>query len=160
MFCRLQRRSLILYASFFIFLFIIVVIYQLMELNDLGSQNLSTNPLAATSTIRGVHERLMIFYENKNGKFQCVKSMEKIEYDRINDDYCDCSDGSDEPGTNACADGLFYCKNQGGPKQFKKSFASSRVNDGICDCCDGSDEYSIDTKSFLGEFDDFETDKN
>ena len=33
----------------------------------------------------------------------------------VNDDYCDCDDGSDEPGTSACSNGSFYCVN----KQFK-----------------------------------------
>ncbi|XP_044761468.1 glucosidase 2 subunit beta [Coccinella septempunctata] len=152
MICRLQRRSLIIYASFFIFIFIIIILYQLIELNNIGypSQSLSPSSLSAISTIRGVHERLMIFYENRNNKFTCIKSMETIDFSRINDDYCDCLDGSDEPGTNACSNGIFYCKNQIGPKYFHKSFPSNRVNDGICDCCDGSDEYSIDTNSFLG----------
>lgn len=56
---------------------------------------------------------------------------------RINDNYCDCSDGSDEPGTSACANGVFTCQNKGfTPLQL----TSSRVDDGVCDCCDGSDE--------------------
>jgi hypothetical protein len=48
----------------------------------------------------------------------------------LNDDFCDCLDGSDEPGTSACS-GIknpgFYCMNTG----FKGlSILSSRVDDG------------------------------
>jgi protein kinase C substrate 80K-H len=53
---------------------------------------------------------------------------------RINDDYCDCGDGTDEPSTSACSGGQFYCNDQ-------TAIPSSRVNDGICDCCEGTDEY-------------------
>ena len=56
----------------------------------------------------------------------------------MNDDYCDCRDGSDEPGTPACMNGSFACQNLGYIVQYAPA---SRVNDGICDCCDGSDEY-------------------
>ena len=80
--------------------------------------------------------------------FSCENNNdEKIEIDfaRVNDNFCDCpTDGSDEPGTNACS-GItpqqkqrgFYCQNLGSkPKLIKSSF----VNDNVCDCCDGSDE--------------------
>ncbi|CAO2182878.1 unnamed protein product [Urochloa humidicola] len=57
---------------------------------------------------------------------------------RFNDGYCDCTDGTDEPGTSACPEGKFYCKNIGDTPRL---LFSSFVNDKICDCCDGSDEY-------------------
>lgn len=61
----------------------------------------------------------------------------------VNDEYCDCLDGSDEPGTGACAGEdttLFYCANEG---STPRRIYASRVGDGICDCCDGSDEASL-----------------
>ena len=54
----------------------------------------------------------------------------------VNDDYCDCADGSDELLTSACSPiGTFEC-----PGKAKVMIPSGRVNDGVCDCCDGSDE--------------------
>ncbi|GFR67114.1 protein kinase C substrate 80K-H, partial [Elysia marginata] len=71
-------------------------------------------------------------------EFKCLSNGKTIPMEHVNDDYCDCEDGSDEPGTSACSNGLFYCEN----KPYKGTYMmSSRVNDGICDCCDGSDEY-------------------
>jgi len=76
-----------------------------------------------------------LYAPDANGMFKCLKGKMKISYDRLNDDYCDCDDGSDEPSTSACSSGHFHCTD--GPSH---NIPSSRVNDGICDCCDGSDE--------------------
>ncbi|OQR82204.1 glucosidase [Thraustotheca clavata] len=70
----------------------------------------------------------------------CDNGLKTLPISSINDDYCDCVDGSDEPGTSACSHTgiLFHCLNTG---FFAFDIPTSRVNDGICDCCDGSDEY-------------------
>ncbi|GKE01211.1 glucosidase 2 subunit beta isoform X1, partial [Tanacetum coccineum] len=95
---------------------------------------------------------------------ECKDGLNSFSRDRVNDDFCDCVDGTDEPvlrdvwnlpiafrnngvcgsafgrkvGTSACPTGKFYCRNAGSSPRF---LFSSRVNDQICDCCDGSDEY-------------------
>jgi len=87
---------------------------------------------------RGVPPDMANFYD-PNSSFHCLDGSGEIPFDHVNDDYCDCKDGSDEPGTAACPNGRFYCANRG----FKPSLVpSSRVNDGICDCCDGGDEWA------------------
>ncbi|KAK3163440.1 hypothetical protein QOZ80_1AG0003730 [Eleusine coracana subsp. coracana] len=74
----------------------------------------------------------------KGGVIKCRDGSGRFTRDKLNDDFCDCPDGTDEPGTSACPEGKFYCKNAG---HTPITIFSSRVNDGICDCCDGSDEY-------------------
>ncbi|KAF8537411.1 glucosidase II beta subunit-like-domain-containing protein [Trichophaea hybrida] len=107
--------------------------------------------LATASTPRGVSpEDAKLYPPSASQSFTCLThSSIQIPFSRVNDDFCDCPDGSDEPGTSACA-GLphtnvsipgFYCRNTGHTAAF---LPLSRVNDGICDydiCCDGSDEY-------------------
>jgi protein kinase C substrate 80K-H len=70
----------------------------------------------------------------------CDDNTQRLPISRINDDYCDCRDGSDEPGTSACSHTAvqFHCVNAG---YFSLDLPTSRVNDQLCDCCDGSDEY-------------------
>ncbi|KAF9438149.1 hypothetical protein BGZ76_009523 [Entomortierella beljakovae] len=91
---------------------------------------------------RGVApSRAKLYLADSAGHWACLDGSKTIPFNAINDDYCDCLDGSDEPGTSACGNTYFYCENQGHLPAYLKT---SRVNDGVCDpeCCDGSDEYN------------------
>lgn len=61
--------------------------------------------------------------------FKCFDGTRTLDFSVVNDDYCDCSDGSDEPGTSACPNSYFHCTNAG---HTPLNIPSSRVNDGIC----------------------------
>jgi len=61
----------------------------------------------------------------------------------LNDDYCDCPDGSDEPMTSACSHVLvgqqiFSCTASSTGDAIK--LFPSRIRDGVVDCYDESDE--------------------
>ncbi|CAG8448953.1 14159_t:CDS:10, partial [Gigaspora rosea] len=92
------------------------------------------------SKLLGVEESKAHLYEAKGPDWTCLDGSATIPYEAINDDFCDCADGSDEPGTSACPNSKFNCRNIGHISSF---ISSSRVNDGVCEpeCCDGSDEY-------------------
>ncbi|KAH8298359.1 hypothetical protein KR018_008089 [Drosophila ironensis] len=78
-----------------------------------------------------------LYQPQADGRWSCLDGSRTIPFLQVNDDYCDCPDGSDEPGTAACPQGSFHCLNKG---HRARDIPSSRVQDGICDCCDGSDE--------------------
>lgn len=105
-------------------------------------------------------------YYKDSETFTCISAPSiHLPIARLNDDFCDCPDGSDEPGTSACAhlsplspasigstpsDDIdttvalpgFYCKNKGHQPSY---VPFTLVNDGVCDyefCCDGSDEWA------------------
>ncbi len=85
--------------------------------------------------VRGVPE-----HQHKNylsDVFTCDGGKVILSKSDVNNDYCDCLDRSDEPGTSACVSNTFHCINKG----YKMvMIPSSRVDDSLCDCCDGSDE--------------------
>lgn len=87
---------------------------------------------------RGVSLSNHHFYEASK-PFTCLDGSATIAFAWVNDDYCDCRDGSDEPGTAACPNGRFHCTNAGYRPQ---NIPSAHVNDGVCDCCDATDEYN------------------
>ena len=72
---------------------------------------------------RGVRPDLASFYDPSRD-FQCLDGSATIKFTQVNDDYCDCRDGSDEPGTSACTNSNFYCPNRG----FKSSLVSFYLN--------------------------------
>ena len=48
--------------------------------------------------IRGLNPALATKYKPVDGKFSCLDGSKVIPFDQLNDGYCDCLDGSDEPG--------------------------------------------------------------
>ncbi|KAF0318506.1 Glucosidase 2 subunit beta [Colletotrichum sp. SAR11_59] len=122
-------------------------------------------PVSANNLPRGVGPEFAKYFESKDS-FTCITHPEiKLSVKQINDNTCDCPDGSDEPGTSACAhlDPLsppqpfvgsktgttstttalpgFWCANEG---HIGAYVPFMYVNDGHCDydiCCDGTEEY-------------------
>ncbi|KAL2265938.1 hypothetical protein VTJ83DRAFT_5290 [Remersonia thermophila] len=121
---------------------------------------------AAESVPRGVGPEFVKYYKDKSA-FTCISTPSvTLSFSQVNDNSCDCPDGSDEPGTAACAqlDSLspeqplpgsvtgttnttnplpgFWCANAG---HIGAYVPFMYVNDGVCDyelCCDGSDEFA------------------
>eukprot|EP01043_Picozoa_sp_COSAG02_P055212 COSAG02_NODE_6368_length_3621_cov_1.933844_6_plen_340_part_00 len=93
--------------------------------------------------VRGAPPAAWASFFDAEGIYTCDGGARKLAKNQVNDDFCDCDDGTDEPGTAACAlvDGQasFFCRNDGFPSA---TVFASHVNDGVCDCCDGSDEWN------------------
>ena len=54
---------------------------------------------ATTASIRGLDPKLAAHYSVGEGRsFLCLSGGKRIPANSINDNYCDCTDGSDEPG--------------------------------------------------------------
>ncbi|KAK5625930.1 hypothetical protein RRF57_001646 [Xylaria bambusicola] len=127
---------------------------------------IAQNGIAKASSLpRGVGPEFAKLYETKD-TFACIAHPSiVIKASQVNDNTCDCPDGSDEPGTAACAlldraspiqplpaslsgttnttNALpgFWCDNKGHIGAYVPFMF---VNDGVCDydlCCDGSEEY-------------------
>jgi hypothetical protein len=64
-----------------------------------------------------------------SSSIKCDGGKKTIKKEYINDDYCDCEDGSDEPGTSACANAKFFCRNTG---HLPLTIPAQWVDDGHC----------------------------
>ena len=109
-----------------------------------GATESASAPTEVSTTTRGAACMHQCFRGNFSssewclaGTFQCGDALQKvIPCAHVNDNYCDCSNGKDEPGTSACSarGSRFSCA--GGPETISAAF----VDDGFIDCANGSDE--------------------
>ena len=64
---------------------------------------LSLHASSAETSIRGVAPDRLPLYQPSSSKadatWKCLNDSIVIPWKAVNDDYCDCPDGSDEPGT-------------------------------------------------------------
>lgn len=94
----------------------------------------SEPPLGAPPKLWKKYEKHI---DREKNTFRCFDKKKTINLSFLNDNYKDCEDGSDEPGTTA-VNGTFYCRNE---RNTPKEIPKWDVSDGVCDCCDGSDEF-------------------
>eukprot|EP00052_Salpingoeca_macrocollata_P021071 m.179684 g.179684 ORF g.179684 m.179684 type:complete len:398 (-) comp21448_c4_seq5:110-1303(-) len=116
-----------------------VLIPDQVGIGQLGGTALPRGVADSQVDRKGLPNARAALYEEALGRghFSCERNgrLVQLSYSTVNDDFCDCDSGVDEPGTSACPNSKFFCKPEG------SFLLSSRVNDGVCDCCDGSDEW-------------------
>jgi hypothetical protein len=86
--------------------------------------------------------------------FTCDEGSTVLPASRVNDDFCDCADGSDESGTAACAGVVegqvwFVCDegaDAAGAKTPSTRIPTSFVDDGVRDCPGGEDEWGTEER--------------
>lgn len=158
------KRKLFMFFVLLMFSSILFLAYQLYFVNQLQNSTEITerqnrafeqNKPAAKRLVEVASKRILtkgirlrdidnytkIFTDQK---FKCLDGSAEIAWEKLNDDFCDCGDGSDETFTSACPNGKFYCT-----KQLRHQtgrgvdvwIATSRLNDDVCDCKDCSDEF-------------------
>lgn len=90
-------------------------------------KNVQKDTEGNADVIRGVPPSKQEQYGGET--YLCDDNTKTYSRNEINDGYCDCLDGSDEPGTSACSGNAFHCVNKG--YRITQIF-SSRVDDGEC----------------------------
>lgn len=90
------------------------------KINHFGSvspeSKINSNRIQFVGTLKNDNK----YIPNINGRILCDMDSVEIGVTKVNDDYCDCpADGMDEPGTNSCKNGRFFCNYQPDPKNCK-----------------------------------------
>lgn len=104
-----------------------------------GKQSWNTRGLSPEA-LKQYNDHIIFDRPDSSPVFRCFDGSRQIPLNYINDDYCDCSDGSDEPGTSACVSrrsdakeyqtaSQFYCENLHHKPQYIPKW---KVDDGIC----------------------------
>lgn len=138
-----------------------VIFSQLSRLSTQTEQNLMVDELLLSS--EDIAEKtLHDAFEYRSALSKCNSDVVVSSYatdftstSMINDNFCDCKQGSDEFSTAACSyllvgHRVFHCGSTRGPIQKislrgkerdqSETIFPSRVNDSVCDCEDCSDE--------------------
>lgn len=103
------RRKFYRFFVSVVILLLICALVQFLSVNLIGfsSNNSLNRKTTPEERIRGVREKDRSLYISEHSNtFKCKDDSAVIRLNQVNDDYCDCeSDGSDEPGTEACPNG-------------------------------------------------------